>query len=156
MLSPALILINKYSIKPLILIKSASRAEQIEFQLGSNSFKHRIFQKYFIALMILASLMFSQSAYVRNQSISLYSKEGSCATECQNGWFIDRSLEIIRSFRKWLCRYKLSVQRSKTMPTQKLSYTAKESASFRVMFVGLMIALLETSLKNSLMHHTHI
>ena len=85
MLRPALILINKYSIKPLILIKSASRAEQIEFQLGSNSFKHRILKKYFIALMILASLMFSQNAYVRNQSISLYSKKGSCATECQNG-----------------------------------------------------------------------
>ena len=149
-LSPALILINKYS------IKSASKAKQIEFQLGSSSFKHTILEKYFIALMILASLMFSQNAYVRNQSISLDFKEGSCATECQNGWFIDQSLEIIRSFRKWLCRYKISVQRSKTMPTQKLSYTAKESASFRVMFVGLMIALLEISFKNSLMHHRHI
>lgn len=34
--------------------------------------------------MILASLMFSKNAYVRNQSISLDSKEGSCAIECQN------------------------------------------------------------------------
>ena len=84
-LSPALILINKYSIKSLILIKSASKAKQIEFQLGSSSFKHTILEKYFIALMILASLMFSQNAYVRNQSISLDFKEGSCATECQNG-----------------------------------------------------------------------
>ena len=78
-LSLALILINKYS------IKSASKAKQIEFQLGSSSFKHTILEKYFIALMILASLMFSQNAFVRNQSISLDFKEGSCATECQNG-----------------------------------------------------------------------
>lgn len=122
----------------LILIRSVpefKRAERTEHQNGSSSFKCIIlFFLHFIALMLLASFILSKNAYVRNQS-SLYAKEGSCATECPNVRYIDPKPEIIRSCRKWWCRYKPSVQRSKAKPTQNTSYTTKNAASFRVMFV---------------------